>query len=66
MDFGWEQYERLAQLAGSIQGKLVISLNDHPDIRKLFSGLHCKRVDYRYTVASKTSTDAGELILTNF
>jgi DNA adenine methylase len=66
VDFGWEQYEQLAALAGSIQGKLVISLNDHPDIRSLFKGLRCQRVDYRYTVASKGTTEAGELMLMNF
>jgi transposase InsO family protein len=28
----------MAELAGSIQGQMIISINDHPDVRRVWSG----------------------------
>lgn len=50
VDFAWEQYEVLADLANEIKGQMVISINDHPDIRTLFGDLPVVEVDYQYTV----------------
>ena len=50
VDFAWEQYESLLELAQSIRGQMVISINSHPRIRELFSPLPCKEVAYKYTV----------------
>ncbi len=63
VSFGWEQYERLAELAKTIKGQMIISINAHPDIRKLFSDLPVIEVDYQYTVggANKRS-ECTELI----
>ncbi|MGS0603614.1 hypothetical protein ACQEPW_015250 [Xanthomonas oryzae pv. oryzicola] len=30
VEFPWEQYERLASMVRTLQGKAVISINDHP------------------------------------
>lgn len=63
VEFGWDQYERLAELAGSIAGTMIISINDHPDIRALFGHLPCKAVEYEYTVGgSGRSSRCLELI----
>ena len=35
--FEWHEYEQMAELLGTLKGKAIISLNDHPDIRKVFS-----------------------------
>lgn len=32
MEFGWEHYQKMAKLMGSCQGKVMLSINDHPDI----------------------------------
>ena len=62
-EFGWEQYEALAELAGSIQGQMIISINDHPDIRTLFGDLPVIEVDYQYTVGgANKKSDCIELI----
>lgn len=50
VDFEWEHYQRLADLASSIDGTMIISINDHPDIRELFAKLAVVEVDYKYTV----------------
>lgn len=63
VDFGWEQYEQLRSLADTIQGRMIISINDHPDIRELFKGLEVKSVDYQYTVGGAgKSGNVKELI----
>jgi DNA adenine methylase len=42
---------------------MIISNNDHPDIRKLFRDLTVVEVDYRYTVGGgDRQTDCVELI----
>ncbi|MCT8468417.1 hypothetical protein KZO85_07510 [Chromohalobacter canadensis] len=33
--FGIEQYEEMAEILGKLKGKTIISLNDHPDIRRI-------------------------------
>jgi len=63
VNFGWSEYEALLEAARRIQGTMIISINDHPDIRKLFNDLPCVEVGYQYTIggAGKTS-DCIELI----
>jgi len=51
VDFGMEQYEALAEAAKSMKGKMIISLNDHPEMRRVFKGLDIKKVAINYTVA---------------
>ena len=65
VEFGWNHYERMAELAKSIKGATVISINDHPDIRELFDGLHIESVDINYTVGGGSGSAAKELILWN-
>ncbi|MFN3882956.1 MAG: DNA adenine methylase [Nitrincola lacisaponensis] len=67
VEFGWEQYCRIAELARSTKGHMIISINDHPDIRELFSGCSIQELDYKYTVGGNGKT-AGvkELLITNW
>lgn len=64
-DFGLEQYQTMATQAKSIKGKMIISINDHPDIRHVFAGLTMKPVAINYTVG-KTAKKAKELIICNW
>lgn len=63
-DFGFEHYERMAQLMRSCQGKVVLSINDHPDIRRVFDAFNVRPLDITYTVGVK-SADRKELLITN-
>jgi len=65
-DFGWEQFELMAKLLREIQGKAIISLNDHPDIRRCFKGFHFESTDIRYTVGSGKGTEAREVLILNW
>lgn len=48
--FEWAQYERLAERLATIKGKAIVSLNDHPDIRRCFSRYQMETLDIEYTV----------------
>lgn len=50
VDFGLDQYQKMAEIMRSIKGKAILSINDHPDIRKIFSGFTTKKVPITYTV----------------
>lgn len=62
--FGLDQYACMADLARSIKGKMVVSVNDIPEMRQAFEGLVMERVDINYTVGGGSrSKPAGELII---
>ncbi|RDH92169.1 MAG: restriction endonuclease subunit M [endosymbiont of Seepiophila jonesi] len=65
VEFGFEHYEVMATLAREVEGALIISINDHPDIRRVFDGLHMKTVDINYTVGGGGGSKARELIIWN-
>lgn len=67
VDFGLEQYDRLAELARTIKGSMVISVNDIPEMRKAFKGLAMERVDISYSVAKAGDRKkTGELVIRNW
>ena len=67
VDFPFTEYERMADLMRSVQGRVVLSINDHPEIRRVFAGFTMVPLQIRYTVARERSGDAaGELIIKNW
>jgi len=66
--FGFEQYEEMAQIMRSMKGKAMLSINDHPDIRRAFEGFHMHGLEIKYSVGnSHGSVDASkELVITNW
>lgn len=67
VDFPFDQYQRMAELARSAQGHLIITVNDHPDMRSVFKGLPVRTTEIQYTVGGAgRSTKQRELIITNF
>lgn len=56
VEFAWEQYERLREVVGELQGRMLISINAHADIRELFSDLPCMEIEYEYTVGGSSSS----------
>lgn len=67
VDFGLEQYDQMADLARSIKGKMIISINDIPEMRKAFSGLTIDTAEITYTVGgANRSARRSELIIRNF
>lgn len=70
VDFGFEQYVKMAHLAKTIQGKMVISLNDKPEIRDVFNGLKMERLSIKYSrglaQVGGTRKESFELLIRNF
>ena len=50
VEFKFENYVRLAELARSIQGRMIISVNDIPEMRTVFAGFEIESVGIKYTV----------------
>lgn len=50
MDFPLPEYERMADLMSRIKGKAILSLNDHPDIRRVFARFQMDVTGINYTV----------------
>lgn len=62
--FGFEEYEELAAMMGQLQGKLILTINDHPDMRRVFGPFRTERVGINYTVGGGAKPKAaGELII---
>ena len=65
--FGLDQYDRMAELARTIKGRMIISVNDIPEMRKAFAGLAMSSVGINYTVGGAgKGADRQELIISNF
>ena len=63
--FEFDQYILMADLARTMQGSALISINDHPDIRRIFEGLHRDELAIHYTVGGGPGTPARELLIWN-
>jgi len=67
--FPFEEYERMADFMRRCKGKVMVSINDHPDIRRAFHGFHFEQLDIRYSVANQRNGKAdlaGELVILNW
>lgn len=65
--FEFENYERMASLMRTMKGKAMVSINDHPDIRKAFDGFNMLELDIKYTLQKGSqSKTSGELVITNW
>jgi DNA adenine methylase len=49
-----------------LKGKFLLSLDDHPEVRKLFHHWRLLPVDIAYTAQRKTGKRFRELLITNF
>lgn len=68
VDFGLDQYDRMAELAKSVAGKVIISVNDIPEMWAAFKGLRIiDKIGTRYQVGGmKRDKEARELLILNF
>lgn len=64
--FDRSQFQKMADVLGAIKGKFILSINDRPEIRELFAAFRFEEVSLTYSVAASGSTEAAELIISNF
>ncbi|CAJ1391643.1 unnamed protein product [Effrenium voratum] len=61
--FGREDFATMAQRLAKLKGSFILSINDKPEIREMFSGFTIEAVDCTYTVNGKKPGKFGELII---
>ena len=64
VEFSKDEYVKMADLMGRLKGKAVLSLNDHPEIRRIFGQFQMDSVPITYTVGGGgKAVERGELII---
>jgi DNA adenine methylase len=60
--FGLTQYEQLAETMAGLKGRAVLTINDHPDMRRLFDRFGGKTVPIRYSIGGGKGVQRRERI----
>lgn len=64
VDFPLAEYEKMAELMARIKGKAILSLNDHPDIRRIFGRFQMDSTGINYMVGGGgKAVERQELII---
>ncbi|BBF84438.1 methyl-directed repair DNA adenine methylase [Aquitalea magnusonii] len=64
--FPFEEYQALAEVMRGCKGKVILSINDHPDIRDVFEGFRMEQVAIQYSVNQNKGKASAELIISNW
>lgn len=65
--FEFEEYEKLAEAMKTMKGSAILTINDHPAMRKVFKGFSMQSVDINYTIGGGGKSAARkELIYCNW
>jgi|HubBroStandDraft_6_1064221.scaffolds.fasta_scaffold07923_5 DNA adenine methylase len=65
-NFSDRDFEELEHRLRTLRGKFVLSLNDVPEVRKLFSKFRFKEIALHYTSQREAGKRYPELLITNF
>lgn len=62
--FGRDDFERLAELLKGLRGRFILSLNDVPEVRRIFADFELEPVRTTYTIGAKGDAKrVGELLI---
>lgn len=64
--FSRADFAQLAERLGTLKGRFCLSINDVPEIRRLFGGFRVRGVITRYKVGKATPKPVRELLVTNY
>jgi DNA adenine methylase len=68
--FEFDQYLAMADFMRNCQGRVMVSINDHPDIRQAFEGLTMQGLSIRYSNGNNGKqgkiSSSKELVITNW
>ena len=64
--FSREDFAKLAEQLGSIKGKFLLSLNDTPGVREVFSAFDIEAIKTKYTCSNGKNVPAGEVLIRNW
>jgi DNA adenine methylase len=66
--FSRDQFALIAEQLRGIKGRFMLSINDHPEVRRIFDGFDIEEVLTRYSIAGNDESNAmiaRELIISN-
>lgn len=61
--FPIDAYVRMASAMRSMKGRAMVSLNDHPEMRRVFEGFLMETTDITYTVGRESRAERRELVI---
>lgn len=64
--FSRSDFARLRDCLAAYRGRWIVSINDVPEIREVFSGFEITPVKVSYSIAAGAVTEAAELLVSNF
>lgn len=59
------EYQEIAETLGRIKGKFILSINDHPEMRKVFDRFFIRPVSLKYSVPKGPLPKVKELLISN-
>jgi DNA adenine methylase len=65
-DWTREDFRSLSALLRNIKGKFILSLNDTPEVHKIFYGFEFRRLKTRYSCKVRESKQVSEVVFKNF
>jgi DNA adenine methylase len=65
-NFKEENFRAMAELLSAIKGKFILSLDDHPKVREVFSAFRMERTEIHYTAQRQSGAKFGELLIMNY
>ncbi len=63
--FGKADFDELAKLLKGLKGRFIMSINDVPEIRRIFKSFYIKEVQTTYTTGTQPGKKAAELLVSN-
>ena len=63
--FCQNDFARMAEQLQAIQGRFLMSINDHPQIRKLFDAFRIQTINTRYSVNASSTRRVDELLISH-
>jgi DNA adenine methylase len=70
MVFDMEQYVKMAAIARTMKGKMIVSVNDIPEMRDVFADFHIEQLAIKYSrsrgVEGQPRKESFELLIRNF
>jgi DNA adenine methylase len=58
VEFGMDQYEALAERMATMKGASILTINDHPEMRRVFGRFRSKVVSIKYTIGGNGRSTA--------
>jgi DNA adenine methylase len=65
-NFSHTDFEELEMIVRKLKGKFLLSINDHPEVRKLFAGFKVEEVSLPYTIQKHKGRRYNELFIKNY